>query len=366
MSSLSEADIAELFRQARIAELHLSKIKDDGGQNPVINTVTLDTGDDFVLLPEFKPPPEELMYRSASPTFRGMTPLQPEETGWNNTESESEMTDDGMFARTASCKHINVTETDDGNVCIACGKVIGHTVDLTPEWRFYGSNDTRFSADPARVAGNHQREYKSITETDLLPLGIPHHVAIKANQIFRMMSVNKPFRGKSGRHDSAIFACVYGAYHQLGNPLPPEMINKYFRIERGAISRGVKEYIYVMKLRGIDLKYVTVPALICPILLELYNTHKKWYSHIEHIAHRLLQLSYEVFHRSSPQSVATGLIFWYLTQYKPIDVKIPTLLEFSEFTNLSNITINKFVKEIRLVSTIKGWDTENPDHYCDV
>lgn len=357
MSEFTDEEMNEMFRLAHLAEECLKH------PERALSSVDISGGDEFVPLPEFTEPPRELSYRTNLPTMdtdddkEDLAPLDSIfMDGFDpNRDDSSSTTDDGLFSRMNHCEHAQLTETSDGNVCISCGKVIGHTADLTPEWRYYGSNDSRFSSDPTRVAGNYRREHKNIAETELIPLGIPYHVAIKANQIYHMMSIERPFRGKSSRHDAALFACVYGACQQLEHPLPPEMVNKYFNLERGSMSRGIKEYVHVMKKRGIELGYVTVPKLIFPILEELYGgIEYPWFTDIRDLATELLTLNYELFHRSSPQSIATALIYWYLTNHDlGDDVKIPTRSEYAVFTNLSDITLNKFVKEIRAVMACK-------------
>lgn len=343
-NSLTESEMAKFFK------MHSEMMGDSN-----------DVGD----VPDFHPLPTQLEYRRApkEATKDLFAPLDSIFMDGFKVDLNAPLDDDDLkVGEQVSCPHTATVRVDAGNVCTECGVVVGQAIDNGPEWSYYGEADTRHKSDPSRISNTHNRERKNDVTEYLISIGVESDIAIAAAKIYHMMSIERPFRGESKRHFGALFASVYGALQQAGRPLPPEMVNKYFNIKKVSWSKGIEEYVSIMKKRGGDLYYIGIPDLIVPILDSYYGQRFDWFLHVKSIADRMMKMHYLQFHKSSPQSVAAGLISWYLATFKPDGVSHPSAKELAEFTNLSQMNINKFIPSIKAVANLFGWVNETPKY----
>lgn len=248
--------------------------------------------------------------------------------GLHDSENES---------KSENCEHLNLVNEKGVSVCIDCGEEINQQILHEKEWRYYGQSDTKHSSDPTRVQVR-KNEERTIFK-DVENLGFSESIIAKANKIYAQVTQGKIFRGNSRK--AIVFACVFHAYKINGNPQSHESLIEVFRLNRKTGLRGLKYVsIYAPKESKIKTTYISPVNLINEIMQKFTATTEQkdeviqLYEKIKNKSSRL--------NRSRPQSVASGLVFyWICLKGKGITVK-----EFAKKVSLSELTINKIAKEI--------------------
>lgn len=238
------------------------------------------------------------------------------------------------------CKHDNVIDEKGLMECTDCGHQISRNVSREKDWRYYGSSDSRHTSDPNRVQLRKSSE-RTIFK-DVENMGFSDKIVIAANTIYFQVTQDKIFRGASRK--AIIFASVFHAYKLSGQPQPHERLIKIFKLTRKVALRGLKYInLYAPKESAIRTTYITPENLVQDIMNKFsatiiqINQVTELYKQIKNKSSRL--------NRSRPQSVASGLVyFWICQQNKNISLK-----EFTEKVSLSELTVNKIAKEIESI-----------------
>ena len=242
------------------------------------------------------------------------------------------------------CKHDNVIDEKGLMECTDCGHEISRNVSREKDWRYYGSADSRHASDPNRVQLRKSSE-RTIFK-DVENMGFSDKIVIAANTIYFQVTQDKIFRGASRK--AIIFASVFHAYKLSGQPQPHERLIKIFKLTRKVALRGLKYInLYAPKDSAIRTTYITPENLVQDIMKKFSATGvqikevTELYKQIKNKSSRL--------NRSRPQSVASGLVyFWICQQNKNISLK-----EFTEKVSLSELTVNKIAKEIESIYVTK-------------
>ena len=245
------------------------------------------------------------------------------------------------------CPHSSTVEEEGYTICVECGLQFDKPLNYEREWRFYGSEDNRRGTNPSRC---HLRKSDDRTLfADVEHCQFPPMVIDQANRYYQLITENKIYRG--ARRKELVFGCIFVAFKECGNPRKPEAISRMMGLnskEKKIMSRGIKIFAENIP-RGVvsQVTGYTTPIDLVPDILTALRAEKEHLCEIKNIFNRVHNRS-RLLNRSNPQSTAAGLVYYYC---KLIGKNI-SRKEFSEITELSEITIIKIAREIH---DLVGW-----------
>jgi transcription initiation factor TFIIIB Brf1 subunit/transcription initiation factor TFIIB len=238
------------------------------------------------------------------------------------------------------CDHQNIIKQNDKEVCIECGIEISQQLSLEPEWRYYGENDSRHFTDPNRCQIRKIEDkgiYKDIENMNFQP-----DIIDEANKLYNMITSGTIRRGNFRK--SVIFACIFNACKYTGKPVSSDELQEKFKLSKKDISTGLKFY----NLKGREINeikdkkstYIS-PVIFIPRIMKKFNSNKY---HIDKVIelYNMIQNKSSLINRSNPQSVISGLVFYYCR----LIGKNITCSKFSTIVNLSDITVSRISKNI--------------------
>lgn len=243
-----------------------------------------------------------------------------------------EQTNESNQVKQKQCEHIERIN----NICTECGMEVEPLKPNDKEWTFYGASDTKHSSDPTRCYIRRQTD-KSI-HSDISHLEISEHIKDIANDIYKQACKEQIHRGAFRK--AIIFASVYHAYKLDGNPQNCNSLIKLFNIKKKTGLRGIK-YLneHLPKTSPIRTIYIGAEHLIREFMKKLEARDDQ----IQKVTTLYQQVKgqSEIINRSRPQSIAAGVIYYYiLLQKKNIDIK-----DFLRQVELSELTIRKIALE---------------------
>lgn len=197
------------------------------------------------------------------------------------------------------CGSIGTLYNDNENmVCTSCGCDNGMILDTNPEWRFYGSDDNRKSADPNRcgmpinpyiknsslsiaILGKGFETYRKVNtwngmsykERSLMTIlnmvmnkanieNVPQSIIDRTIFMYQTVCTEHVKRGTS--RESLIAACFSQAMRESGYLRSHQEVAKLFNIKAKKLSKGYNEFTellyksnkedYVQKIKPIDSK----------------------------------------------------------------------------------------------------------------
>jgi transcription initiation factor TFIIIB Brf1 subunit/transcription initiation factor TFIIB len=241
---------------------------------------------------------------------------------------------------TEFCEHQNIIKQNEKEICSDCGIEVYQQLSLEPEWRYYGENDSRHFTDPNRCQIR-KIEDKGIYK-DVENMNFESDIIEEANKLYNMITSETIRRGNFRK--SVIFACVFNAYKYKGNPISSDELQEHFKLSKKDISTGLKFY----NLKGKEIKEIkekkTIhisPVIFIPRIMRKFNSNQE---HINKVVdlYKMIQNKSSLINRSNPQSVVSGLVFYYCR----LIGKNITCSKFSSIVNLSDITISRISKNI--------------------
>jgi transcription initiation factor TFIIIB Brf1 subunit/transcription initiation factor TFIIB len=233
------------------------------------------------------------------------------------------------------CDHRKINEKN--NCCEDCGIQLTKDLFYDKEWRYYGPYDNRNVNDPSRCHFR-KNEDKNIYK-DISSLNLPDNIVKEANRLYIHVVKDRIYRGNTRK--SIIFACIFYAYKQFENPQSCDTLTKLFNITKKDGLKGLK--IVTMNTTDKIVKkstYIT-PINIIKEIMSQFDAHESDIESVIKLYDKVNRKS-EVLSRARPQSVAAGLIRYYIIKQ---DREI-SMQDFREKVNLSDLTINRIVKEI--------------------
>ena len=238
------------------------------------------------------------------------------------------------------CDHQNIVKQNDKEVCLDCGIEISQQLSLEPEWRYYGENDSRHSSDPNRCQIRKIEDkgiYKDIENMNFKP-----EITEDANKLYNMITSGTIRRGNFRK--SVIFACIFNACKYKGEPLSSDELQDKFKLSKKDISTGLK--FYNLKGREIneikDKKAIHIsPVIFIPRIMKKFNSNQYHIDKVNEL-YNMIQNKSSLINRSNPQSVISGLVFYYCR----LIGKNITCSKFSKIVNLSDITVSRVSKNI--------------------
>lgn len=244
-----------------------------------------------------------------------------------------------------SCKHENVYEDANGlHVCTDCHTEL-EILNFEPEWRYYGGSDNRSSRDPSRCSRGRPTSRSLVNLFQELKLNIPNAIRVQVEMKYNTIVGKSTVRGKGRK--AIIAACLFYTYQDFGEYRTSDYVRSLFRLKRKDMSGGLTKYYQVFpKART---KH-TRPEDLLKWLLTLTGVSQEHYRNIVHIS-KYFKGTSRLLTRSSPQSVASAVIYFYLCLHPEYKVKLGlTKNAFAEKALLSDITVSKLVKEASAIA----------------
>ena len=271
-----------------------------------------------------------------------------------------------------------------GETCITCKECSSEITNIidSPEWRFYGSKDTK-SQNPTRCGmpvnallpesslgtmmstknrnhtmnrlGMYQRWnsmpykerslYKVFVEIDAKCLSHDISPVIRntAKSLYKVLSSTKISRGSN--RSGVIAACVFNACKECGAPRSPNEISHIFGIETKVMTKGCKNYTEIMRMSKCDISRVQDVRSIS--LLDFVNRFCHHLGISEKSTDIIVQIAemcedLKMISDNTPPSMASGCIYLYV-RFKNLDI---SKKDISDVCKISEVTINKCYKKL--------------------
>tara|TARA_B100001094_G_C18138861_1_gene776701 strand:- start:590 stop:1543 length:954 start_codon:yes stop_codon:yes gene_type:complete len=266
-------------------------------------------------------------------------------------------------------------------LCNACNNTISNIID-GPEWRYYGSNDTK-STDPTRCGmpvnellpessvgtsismrgGNsnmyRMRKYQQwngmpYKERSLLKVfdeitrrckdnGLPSIIIHEAHSLYKIISATKISRGSN--RSGIIAACVYFSCKINKVPRSTNEIADIFDISIPVISKGCKKFQEIMQMNKVDINRINATSTISiddfiDRFCSKLNLTEEDIVNIKEIS--MLSQLHNLINENTPPSMAAGCIYLYIKRYN-LDIHKKII---SDICKISEVTINKCYKKL--------------------
>lgn len=234
-----------------------------------------------------------------------------------------------------TCSHKNINQKN--NCCEDCGVQISKELFYDKEWRYYGPYDNRNVNDPSRCHFR-KNDDKNIYK-DISSLNLPDNIVKEANKLYIHVVKERIYRGNTRK--SIIFACIFYAYKQFKNPQSCDTLTKLFNITRRDGLKGLKIVNLNTDDKIIEKSTYITPVNIIKEIMTQFDAKKEDIESVISLFTKIEGKS-EVLSRARPQSVAAGLIRYYIIKQ---DREI-SMEDFKEKVQLSDLTINRIVREI--------------------
>ena len=238
-----------------------------------------------------------------------------------------------QISKHTSCPHTNINPNN--KCCMNCGIEVDNDIQYNHEMCNTTSN--RKYTNPSRCHVRKSDE-KNIYK-DVSNLNIPDTIIKEANSLYQHVVGKRIFRGNTRK--SIIFACIFYAYKQSGQPQSCDTLTTLFNIERKDGLKGLK----IVNLHS-DNDVVSKSTYITPenIISEIMKKFSASDNDIQEVIdlHSKIYKKSEILNRARPQSVASGLIRYYILKNNK---NIP-MNDFISTVGISELTINRIVKEI--------------------
>lgn len=231
------------------------------------------------------------------------------------------------------CPHMFTQQVNCIETCTSCGLEINHSLSQNDEPRWFGSSDNKNRSDPSRCFFRKTDE-KTIFR-DLAEFELPKSILEEANLLFSVITQNKIQRGNTRK--AIIFACVYNAYKNQGQPQTPDELQTKFCLSKKEVSKGLNYYnLHIGKLK--KPSYISAEHVI-PKIVNLFCSSSTDVDEVQKLYTQIRNKS-EVVAKSTPKSTICGLVFYYCRMQK---VEI-TSSAFANKVGLSVVTICRLGK----------------------
>jgi len=230
------------------------------------------------------------------------------------------------------CIHPSSLKENGLIICDTCGMQIGEYEDSTDSIH-----------DSQRI--QHRKVPDKGIAKDLEFYNFPSEIIHLADRFYSMVT-NGDIK-RSNLRKGIMFACVFYAYKEVGNPQTPDSLREIFGITRKNVSKGLTYFCLGCPKRNLD-HYISAAHFI-PQVFKTFGIKE------EH-TQECLQLFKTIEHKSSllnranPQSVSKGIVFYYL---RKINSEI-NITAYSKEVDLSEVTINRICNTIDSILTPEG------------
>lgn len=239
------------------------------------------------------------------------------------------------------CLHSNISETDGINICKECGCEID-LIDFQPEWRYYGSSDSRSASDPSRCHRSKESTRGGIHKVfqDARLDSLPKALREKTEKKYKEVVKGETIRGKNRK--SIVAACLLYVFFETDNVHTSEQIRILFGLSKNEMSAGLTLYYQAFPdSRTLEIKPVD---MIRRVMLKAKLSLEDHYKKIYRLA-RCLENVDPIINRSNPQSVAAAIVYLYICLIPGLKESMGlTKTRFAKEMELSDITISKIVR----------------------
>lgn len=259
------------------------------------------------------------------------------------TDSEQPSIVHTTVASVETCSHTKIIYDNGTTICSNCGIELHLNLNNKSSVLYGVAKDDKQPIDPGRCYIRKTKE-KTIYQ-DVQHLNISDHIKDMANDIYIQSSGNKVHRGSNRR--GIVFASIFHAYKLDKNPQSCESLIKIFNIDRKDALKGLK-FINENAPNNAALRtiYITPEHLISEFVSKFQTTPEQQREILN--LYRLIKGRSAMINRSRPQSVGSGVIYYWLL----IANRNITLKEFIKKVGLSELTVSKIAKEIsRILNT---------------
>lgn len=279
-----------------------------------------------------------------------------------------------------SCCNISENEciSNDVIICNICGNLITNIID-TPEWRFYGVDDTKssdptrcgmpvnillpesslgsviskqYSKDPNMYQVKKYQEWTSMTYkersvykifTELTTIckknNIPSKIEIEAKSLYKIITTTKITRGNNRK--GIIASCLYFACKNCNVARSQKEIAKMFYIKIPIMTRGCKLFQEIIQLSNRKTRCSESKSIVPEDFIDRFcNRLNLTGNQIVEI--KDLHSYFNTISDVRPDSYACGLIMLY-GKLNGLEI---TKTDLSDISNISEVTINKCYKKI--------------------
>lgn len=249
----------------------------------------------------------------------------------NAGAADSDNDDDIAVGGGSKCEHLETVKESGTVVCCDCGLQLNDTL-VDVEQRYYTPGD------PTSINRHHIRrnDVRSLY-VDLEKHGFPRPVMEMANTYYTQIIEGQIYRAKM--RTAIVFACVFNAFKTLKEPRSPEEIAKIFGLDKKGISRGLKLFSSFFKGR-VGNDHINALHLVPKLLANLNISNPLILEDLTKI-YTFAEKNSQIYKSSTPQSVAAGIIWFYLKRAK-IGV---SKQQFSKVVGLTDITFTKLADE---------------------
>ncbi len=280
------------------------------------------------------------------------------------------------------CDDIKNHLYDEGMVlCKECKNTITNIIEH-PEWRYYGSNDSK-NKDPTRCGmptnlllpksslgtnvsyGRNNEAMNKIAmyqrwnsmpykERSLYKVfseiqekckanNLPNIISETAKSLYSIISKTKISRGSNRK--GIIVACVYHACKECNVPRSINELAGMFNISPKIMTKGCKNYTEIMRMSNTDISRVQITKKV-----SLYDFIGRFIDPLklsENDKIKILKIAQicdelNLVNDNTPPSMAAGCIYLYI---KLNDLRI-TKKDISDIGKISEVTINKCYKKL--------------------
>lgn len=236
------------------------------------------------------------------------------------------------------CSHPDTYEDDNGlHLCVNCNEEID-IPNFDAEWRYYHGSDNRSTKDPARC---HRGRPKGHSLASIFSgLDVPAAIIAHVEKDYDKIVGNSTVRG-NGRQ-AIVAACLFYTYPKFGEFRTSDHIRQMFNLDKKNMSSGMTRYSATFpEARDFNIR----PEDLIRWIMTMTGIDQFHYRKIVQIA-RYLEKTSRLLESSSPQSVASAIIYFYLCLIPEYKRQLGlTKNKFAEKASLSDITVTKLVKE---------------------
>ena len=245
------------------------------------------------------------------------------------------------------CAHESMYEDDYGmKICSKCKREFEHMT-YEQEWKYYP--DSSFDGkDPSRC---HKTRVTEKTLMDVFAnIGWQPKPAIIANVEKRYNQIVKGDTTRGKKRRAIVAVCVFFVMYEFGECRTSDYLRDKFNLSKKDMSDGFTAYHETFpESRTLDIKPVDLLKWIMSLVeIPLEPHYRKIHILAEYFSEASVPMK-----RSSPQSVASAIIYFYLCLNPELKTQLKlSKNKFAEKVKLSDITITKLVNEASRISKV--------------
>ena len=281
-----------------------------------------------------------------------------------------------------NCKSDNLINDSGQIICKNCGNINYDIIDTNPEWRYYGSEDSKYS-DPTRVGlptnnllpqsslgstisfrYGESYEMKKIRNYHLwnaMPYkerslynvfdniqvrainnGIPLCIIEEAKNLYKQISDVRIHRGSNRK--GIIASCIYKACRLQDSPRSAKEIADMFKLNISHMTKGCKKFDEIINMNICDNNIMNNNITKSSDFVQRFCSKLNIGTNICKLCSHVCDKSeeYNLVSKCIPPSIAAGSIFLICSLLK-INI---TKKEISQTCQISEVTISKCYKKL--------------------